>query len=95
MNEEMTFKTKEELYKRVEPALYSKVKETKRLGFKHITEKDIWNYLAENDWCMRKELELHDIINDILFADNEKLNDYVSNKINRLKERQNEEISEI
>ena len=44
------FKSAEELYNRVEPALYSKRKEINKLGFKYVTEKDIWNYLVDNCW---------------------------------------------
>ena len=65
MDDSIVFKTKEELYNRVLPALYSKLKEVKRLGFNYITEKDIWNYLVENEWTRRNNLELYDLIKDI------------------------------
>ena len=64
------------------PALYSKVKELRGLGYKHISEKDVWNYLVNNDWKERKDLLLSDLISDILYCDNNKINDYISNKIN-------------
>ena len=47
MNDTVEFKSLRELYERVTPALYSKAKELKNLGFKCVTEKDIWNYLVE------------------------------------------------
>ena len=60
MKEEIVFRSVEELYNRVLPALYSKRKEINSLGFKLVTEKDIWNYLVENEWKTKRNLELHD-----------------------------------
>ena len=85
MNSSLEFKNADELYKRVKPALYSKVKELKRIGYKHINETDIWNYLVSNEWKDRKGLLLSDLISDILYCENDKLNNYVSNKINNQK----------
>ena len=76
MKEEIVFRSVEELYNRVLPALYSKRKEINSLGFKLVTEKDIWNYLVENEWKTKRNLELHDLINDIFYVDNIKINDY-------------------
>lgn len=77
MNEE--FKSLQELYNRVKPALYSKLKEIHSMGFNSITEKDIWNYLVTNNWRNRVNLELHELISDILYADNYKIYEYVVN----------------
>lgn len=85
MREEIVFRSVEELYNRVLPALYSKRKEINSLGFKLVTEKDIWNYLVEKEWKTKKNLELHDLINDIFYVDNIKINDYVMKKVERLK----------
>ena len=85
MKEEIVFRSVEELYNRVLPALYSKRKEINSLGFKLVTEKDIWNYLVENEWKTKRNLELHDLINDIFYVDNIKINDYVMRKVERLK----------
>jgi hypothetical protein len=85
MKEEIVFRSVEELYNRVLPALYSKRKEINSLGFKLVTEKDIWNYLVENEWKEKRNLELHDLINDIFYVDNIKINDYVMRKVERLK----------
>lgn len=78
MSDKIEFKSAIELYNRVLPALYSKVKELNGLGIKHITEKDIWIYLVNNDWKTKSNLELSDLISDILYCDNDKLNEYVS-----------------
>ncbi len=85
MNDSMEFKSAKELYDRVSPALYSKVKEVRNLGFKYITEKDVWNYLVNSTWKTKRNLQLHDLISDILYADNSKLNDYVVEKMKNLR----------
>ena len=95
MDNKLEFRTKEELYKRVLPALYSKIKEVRKLGFKFITEKDIWNYLVENEWKNRVNLELYDLINDILYVDNYKLNDYVNQKLESIKKNNPEELKDF
>ncbi len=92
MSDSIEFKSVTELYKRVEPALYSKVKELKGLGFKYISEKDIWNYLVTYNWKDKKDLQLSDLISDILYCDNNKVNEYVMSQINRTKINDDEEI---
>lgn len=93
MDNPIEFKSAKELYDRVLPALYSKVKEVRNLGFKYITEKDIWNYLVNSTWKTKRNLQLHDLISDILYADNYKLNDYVMDKMKKLKTR-NDNVDE-
>lgn len=93
MDNPIEFKSAKELYDRVLPALYSKVKELRNLGFKYITEKDIWNYLVNSTWKSKRNLQLHDLISDILYADNIKINDYVMNKMKKLKTR-NDNVDE-
>lgn len=85
MNNPIEFKSAKELYDRVLPALYSKVKELRNLGFKYVTEKDVWNYLVNSTWKTKRNLQLHDLISDILYADNYKVNDYVMEKMKKLK----------
>ena len=93
MDNPIEFKSAKELYDRVLPALYSKVKEVRNLGFAYITEKDIWNYLVNSTWKTKRNLQLHDLISDILYADNYKLNDYVMDKMKKLKKR-NDNVDE-
>lgn len=95
MSDEVTFKSKKELYKKVTPALFSKVKETRRLGLKYITEVDVWNYLVENEWSKRSNLELFDLISDILSTDNYKLYDYVLANMKEKKEKEKVVIKDI
>ena len=85
MDDKIEFKDLKELYNRSKPALYSKLKEIRRLNFNFVTMRDIWNYLVDNVWNNKVNLELHELINDILNADNYKINDYVMQKLDRLK----------
>ena len=93
MEDDIEFKTVKELYDRVLPALYSKVKELRRLRLNYAEEKDIWNYLVETSWKKKKNLELHELISDIINADNYAIEDYVMNKLSKFKK--DEPISEI
>lgn len=93
MDSPIEFKSAKELYDRVLPALYSKVKELRNLGFKYVTEKDIWNYLVNSTWKTKRNLQLHNLISDILYADNIKINDYVMDKMKKLKTR-NDNVDE-
>ena len=93
MDDNIEFKTVKELYNRVLPALYSKVKELRRMHLNYATEKDIWNYLFETSWKNKKNLELHELISDIIHADNYSINDYVMQKLTKYKN--NEPISKI
>ena len=89
MSENIEFKSVSELYNRVSPALYSKVKELRGLGYQYITEKDVWSYLVNNDWKEKSDLQLNDLISDILYCDNDKLYEYILSK------RSNNDKSEI
>ncbi len=88
MEDKIEFKSLKELYERVKPALYSKLKEVRRLGLKYVNETDIWNYLVENVWKSKQNLELHELINDILYANNYDLNEYAMRKVNAYKEKE-------
>ena len=95
MDDKIEFKNALELYNRVLPALYSKTKELKKIGFSYINEKDIWNYLVDNKWKKHKDLELFEMISDIIHLDNFIIKDYVMNKLNNLKKDNDEEIKNI
>lgn len=75
------FSSKEELFQRVKPALKAKINEFHRLGYKHVQELDVWNYLIENVWCKSKDLMLSDIVNDILHAKIGKIDEYIKEKM--------------
>lgn len=79
------FNSIEDLYKRVRPALTSKVRELKRNNIILVKEEDIWNYLVETKWRTGKGLELFNIVDDILNIDNKELERYVVNKMKDFK----------
>ncbi len=79
MNEDIKFKTLEELYSRLKPALYSKIIELKRKGKDYIKEEDVWNYLMENLWNTRKNLSLSEMTSDILNLEDNLIISYVMN----------------
>lgn len=87
MEDKIEFKSLKELYERVKPALYSKLKELRRLKMNMVSETDIWNYLVENVWKTKENLELHELINDILYADNYDLNEYALSKLKSYKDK--------
>ena len=78
------FSSKEELYRRVGPALRTKLSELHRLGFSYIQELDIWNYLIETKWRSSRNLMLSDIVNDILYVEEKKIDEFVKLKISKL-----------
>ena len=78
------FKSVEDLYKRVLPALRSKVKELIREKTTYVKEEDIWNFLVESKWKNSSGLELSDIVDDILNVNNDKLKTYVKSKIRKM-----------
>jgi len=79
------FNSVEELYKRVRPALTSKVREFRRNKKEFVKEEDIWNYLIESKWKNGKGLELYHLVDDILNTNNKEIEDYVINKMRDVK----------
>ena len=75
------FSSKEELYKRVGPALRAKLNEFHRLGYSYIKEEDIWNYLVQTKWCKGKDLMLSDIVSDILHTKEKEINEFLKEKL--------------
>lgn len=78
---DFAFKSKEELFDRVKPALNAKCQELHRLGYPYIKNIDIWNYLIEIKWKKAKDLMLSDIVSDILHVDNRKIDEYLKGKL--------------
>ena len=73
---DITFASKEELYKRVKPALRTKINEFKKLGYSYIKETDIWNFLIKKKWKNGNQLCLADIVSDIMHVQKEEVDDY-------------------
>lgn len=80
MNTEFT--TLEQLYERLKPALRTKMREMKSLGYTYIREEDIWNYLKEVKWVSSKNLLLFEMVRDVLNVDNGSVDSYVRQKLN-------------
>ena len=71
----------EDLYKRLLPAIKTKLDEFKRENINNVNELDIWNYCMQNKWNNRKDIRLYEMVSDILEIDIFNLNIY-KNKIN-------------
>ncbi len=65
---DFNFKSTEELYIRVLPALKTKKNEMKILKL-NVNEIDIWHYFCENVWNKKNGLTLGEMVNDILNTD--------------------------
>ena len=74
---DITFASKEELYKRVKPALRTKKNEFKKLGYSYIKETDIWNFLIKKKWKNGNQLCLTDIVSDIMHVQKEEVDEYL------------------
>ena len=85
INMNMGFKTLGDLFKKLKPALYSKVVELRRCGLQYIKEEDIFNYLIENDWKDNDNMSISELTNDILYVDNDLISSYVLNKLEKTK----------
>ena len=75
------FATKEELFKRVKPALMVKVNELIKLGYTYVTEVDVWDYLIQVKWINDKGLMLSDVVHDIINADVSGIVEYTKDKM--------------
>lgn len=78
---DIEFNSIEELYRRLKPALRSKVIEMYRAGFTYITEDDVWNYLKEIKWRNSNGLKLYQMVNDVLNTDNVIVDNYLKDKM--------------
>lgn len=76
----LEFKTKEELYQRVYPALTAKRAELKRINNFSISEENIWNFLEYNIFSKKHGLTLADIVSEIMHTDAEILIEYLESK---------------
>lgn len=66
-----------DLYKRVLPALKTKVSELKRENIPFVKELDIWNYCIKNKWNNKKDLRIYEMVDDILNVDGLNIEIYV------------------
>ncbi|MCI9586076.1 MAG: hypothetical protein HFH45_05555 [Bacilli bacterium] len=84
---DIEFSSAEELYKRLKPALKSKVSELARDGYDYLTTDDVWNYLKEKKWINSVNLELSEMVSDIFSSDNALIDAYFKDKLNIKKRR--------
>lgn len=80
---EVEFKSLEELYQRVRPALFTKKEEMRRNGYDYIHEEDIWNYLKETKWPNDKNLTLYQMVDDILNIEDTCIDSYLKSKLKK------------
>ena len=78
---DMEFSSLEELYKRLTPALRTKMSELKQYGYGYLKKEDIWNYLKENVWTNSHNLSLNEMVSDILNVSGEDVDMYFKEKI--------------
>lgn len=71
--------TIDELYKKIEPVLVTKVNELKLRNINYINEVDIWKCLSKK-WSKKTNLMLSDIVSDILNTNTEVFEDYIKNE---------------
>ena len=77
------FKSLEELYRKLLPAINTKVAELKRNNINTVKEIDIWNYLKNNYWKNKASLTLGEMVDDILsLPDSEIINYSVKKGLN-------------
>ena len=77
---DVEFSSAEELYIRLKPALRSKKKILFKKGAKKITEEDIWDFMINNVWMNASGLELCDMVDMILHAEDALIIEYYHNK---------------
>lgn len=92
--EEIKFNNLEELYRKLTPALNTKVSELKRNNIHHIKEHDIWRYMRKSYWPKKEDLTLGDMVNDILSTPNIDLEEYMIEVIKTKNESKKQESVE-
>ncbi len=79
MNKEIKFKSLNELYKRLYPALNTRKEEMVKQKIE-VTEFDIWQLLKENKWDGKEKLNLCDMVSDIMQLKEEDIIKYLRKK---------------
>ena len=79
MNKEIKFKSLNELYKRLYPALNTRKNELVKEKI-DVTELDIWNYLKESIWDNNDELNLCEMVDNILSLTEKDIINYIRKK---------------
>lgn len=74
---ENKYRTQNELYMKVLPALKTKKNEMIREGIRLVKEIDLWEYNKEYNWKRAGGLTLASIVNDILNTDSKLYQEFV------------------
>ena len=82
-NSDIVFNSLQELYLRIQPALYARKCEMIRNGYSYITEEDIWNYFKESKWKNSNNLSLHEMVSDVFNCDEVLIDAYLKEKLNQ------------
>ena len=77
MAKDIYFNNLTDLYNHVLPAIRTKISQLKNMNFNEVKELDIWDYCLKNIWYSKKDIEIYEMINDILFLDEIKLINYI------------------
>ena len=75
------YHSQEELYEGLIPAMKVKLSRLRENNYYNIKCEDIWNYLRDTKWKDSFDLTLGEMVNDIIHVDNEKIANYVINKM--------------
>jgi hypothetical protein len=78
---EYEFKSLNELYIRIKPALRCKCSEFKLMGYANITESDIWKCLSNTKWISSYNLDLYTMVNNIFDLSIDEMNNYLASKV--------------
>lgn len=73
------FDSVEELYKRILPAINTKISELKRKNI-YVKALDVWNYCVDNNWKNQKDLRIYKLVDDVLNLNEFELQVYIKNK---------------
>ncbi len=76
----VSFKSLEELYSRLTPALTVRKEELSKEGYSYIKEEDIFEALRRGKWNTSVNLTLFDLVNDILNINIEVVDAYLKQK---------------
>ena len=81
------FKSEQDLYNALLPALKTKINELKNLNIDYIKKEDVWNYLKINKWRNSSNLLIHEMVDDILNVDAYKLDGYIKKELQNTKKK--------
>ncbi len=79
---DIEFKSLEELYQRLKPALKARCQELARNGYPYLKEEDIWNYLKEIKWKSSSDLSLAEMVSDVFNIEDLVIDNYLRTKLN-------------